>query len=93
MRERPAPPTLVEEKSPRYDGGRIHPFEALRLGCDVIANESNPVASMILRPLKFPTSTDLEWTILNTGARSVEKVSTLRRDSPFAVARGGGRTS
>lgn len=40
---------------PTAGGGSI-PFEALRLGCNVIANELNPVASIILySTLEYPT--------------------------------------
>ncbi len=39
------PPTVLDP----FAGGGSIPFEAMRLGCDVLANELNPVASAILQ--------------------------------------------
>ncbi len=85
-----APPTLVEGKRvlDMTAGGGSIPFEALRLGCDVIANELNPVASMILEAtLKFPIKygprlvDDIEY----WGEKLLEKVSYLTAGvTPFS---------
>ncbi len=57
-------------------GGGSIPFEALRLGCDVIANELNPVASVILSAtLEYPATYGVE--ILPF----IEKYFQIMRDS------------
>lgn len=61
---------------PTAGGGSI-PFEALRLGVPVYANDLNPVASLVLRatvqwPIEFPTDLAREFALL--GERFVAEV-------------------
>ncbi|MCL6597623.1 MAG: DUF1156 domain-containing protein [Alicyclobacillus macrosporangiidus] len=60
---------------PTAGGGSI-PFEALRLGCEVIANDLNPVAAVILRAtLEYPTlfGNDLSAEIQKWGTHLLNK--------------------
>ena len=62
---------------PTSGGGSI-PFEAMRLGCNVIANDLNPVATAIeIATLKYPAmfSHDLTVLLKTAGGRLHEKVS------------------
>lgn len=68
---------------PTAGGGAI-PFEAMRLGCNVIANDLNPVASGIeIATLKYPMQFGMELykSIDKYGKRLEEKVS--KKMSPY----------
>ncbi|MGR5067231.1 DUF1156 domain-containing protein [Vibrio alfacsensis] len=86
-----ASPTGLTILDPTSGGGSI-PFEALRLGHNVIANELNPVASTILfATLDYPArfGEDLSLDIASWGAKMVEEVETkMAHFTPFSPVQG-----
>ncbi|WP_293701611.1 DUF1156 domain-containing protein [Thiolapillus sp.] len=81
-------PSGLTVLDPTAGGGSI-PFEALRLGHNVIANELNPVASVILfATLDYPAKygEELHSDISHFGRKLVEKVHAYIQDyHPFGI--------